>query len=173
MEGTRCKVSETSNNSMNTLFDHHTQYNSAMNSSVIQGEKDAIESLLFMKAQTMLGSASRNSSSVAESDLKMNDDQQCQNYDAAIAPQHVNSSADSFQLTTKIMPSDYELNECKTLRAKSALQSWYQRLNELYEFKQEHGHCDVPQKYPQNRCLGIWVVSLHDNPILKHFYFKR
>jgi Helicase associated domain len=56
-----------------------------------------------------------------------------------------------------IEPSELEMNECKTLRSKTALENWYQRLNELYEYKQEHGNCDVPQKYPPNRCLGIWV----------------
>lgn len=54
-------------------------------------------------------------------------------------------------------PSALELSELKTARARGALKSWYRRLNELYNFKLMHGHCDVPQKYPENRCLGIWV----------------
>jgi Helicase associated domain len=54
-------------------------------------------------------------------------------------------------------PTIEELNQLKTSRAKAALNSWYHRLNELYEFKLMYGHCDVPQKYPANRCLGIWV----------------
>jgi Helicase associated domain len=54
-------------------------------------------------------------------------------------------------------PSLEELEQTTTTRAKAALISWYQRLNELYQFKLKYGHCDVPQKYAENRCLGIWV----------------
>lgn len=35
--------------------------------------------------------------------------------------------------------------------------SWDRRFHELCEFKQEHGHCDVPQNYALNSSLGIWV----------------
>mmetsp|Transcript_1977 Transcript_1977/g.3123 ORF Transcript_1977/g.3123 Transcript_1977/m.3123 type:complete len:622 (-) Transcript_1977:126-1991(-) len=35
--------------------------------------------------------------------------------------------------------------------------SWDRRYNELLEFKQLHGHCDVPQNYAPNPSLGIWV----------------
>jgi Helicase associated domain len=54
-------------------------------------------------------------------------------------------------------PSEQELNEATTARAKAALISWYQRLKELYDFKLKYGHTDVPQKYSDNRCLGIWI----------------
>jgi hypothetical protein len=35
--------------------------------------------------------------------------------------------------------------------------SWEKRFNELLEFKARQGHCDVPQNYPENASLGIWV----------------
>ena len=36
--------------------------------------------------------------------------------------------------------------------------TWNQRLNELLEFKAQHGHCNVPQKYEKNTSLGAWVA---------------
>ena len=35
--------------------------------------------------------------------------------------------------------------------------SWEARFRELKEFKEEHGHCDVPQKHPGG--LGRWVMN--------------
>jgi hypothetical protein len=35
--------------------------------------------------------------------------------------------------------------------------SWEERWNELREFKEEHGHCNVPKKYPENQQLAVWV----------------
>ena len=32
-----------------------------------------------------------------------------------------------------------------------------ERLKELRKFKQKHGHCQVPHKFPQNPQLGTWV----------------
>lgn len=37
------------------------------------------------------------------------------------------------------------------------LDLWQQRFDELLKFKAKHGHCNVPQKYEQNRKLAIWV----------------
>jgi hypothetical protein len=34
---------------------------------------------------------------------------------------------------------------------------WDIRFKELAAFKQKHGHCNVPQKYEENKSLGIWV----------------
>ena len=73
----------------------------------------------------------------------------------------------------------------RTERNMSALRTWYQRLEELWEYKQVHGHCkctssclavpetpllcgsllaagcmttgNVPQKYDPNKELGKWV----------------
>ena len=53
-------------------------------------------------------------------------------------------------------PTQAELAECATPRARQALETWYQRLTELHRFKLDNGHCRVPQQYPQNRQLGVW-----------------
>mmetsp|Transcript_18546 Transcript_18546/g.37388 ORF Transcript_18546/g.37388 Transcript_18546/m.37388 type:complete len:298 (+) Transcript_18546:192-1085(+) len=34
---------------------------------------------------------------------------------------------------------------------------WDRKFNDLLEFKQQHGHCDVPQTYAPNPKLGVWV----------------
>jgi hypothetical protein len=34
---------------------------------------------------------------------------------------------------------------------------WEERLNELYAFRTQHGHCKVPLKYPANSELAIWA----------------
>lgn len=34
---------------------------------------------------------------------------------------------------------------------------WEERLQELKEFKQRHGHCNVPSTYSENHSLSIWV----------------
>ena len=35
--------------------------------------------------------------------------------------------------------------------------SWQTRYDELIIFKQQHGHCNEPQRYEQNKPLGLWV----------------
>lgn len=34
---------------------------------------------------------------------------------------------------------------------------WKRLLSRLREFNAAHGHCNVPQKYPQDQCLANWV----------------
>lgn len=36
---------------------------------------------------------------------------------------------------------------------------WQKHYEELKKFKAEHGHCNVPARYNQNRRLGIWVSA--------------
>jgi len=38
-------------------------------------------------------------------------------------------------------------------------QSWGDRFQQLVEFKEVHGHCNVPQKDPKSRQLGSWVSN--------------
>jgi hypothetical protein len=38
-------------------------------------------------------------------------------------------------------PTDEELDDCKTARARQALMTWYQRLEDLYKYRLEHKHC--------------------------------
>ena len=33
---------------------------------------------------------------------------------------------------------------------------WQSKLDELYEFRNVHGHCHVPKKYPKNQALANW-----------------
>eukprot|EP00339_Tiarina_fusa_P008798 CAMPEP_0117025770 /NCGR_PEP_ID=MMETSP0472-20121206/19007_1 /TAXON_ID=693140 ORGANISM="Tiarina fusus, Strain LIS" /NCGR_SAMPLE_ID=MMETSP0472 /ASSEMBLY_ACC=CAM_ASM_000603 /LENGTH=877 /DNA_ID=CAMNT_0004732585 /DNA_START=316 /DNA_END=2949 /DNA_ORIENTATION=- len=51
-----------------------------------------------------------------------------------------------------------ELGFTWTIRSRDSLgESWNQRLEDLKEFKAQHGHCLVPSRYPSNPELGIWV----------------
>jgi hypothetical protein len=34
---------------------------------------------------------------------------------------------------------------------------WEERLNDLLDFRHNHGHCNIPTKYPDNPQLAIWV----------------
>jgi hypothetical protein len=36
---------------------------------------------------------------------------------------------------------------------------WHQQCEELVEFKRTNGHCLVPNKYEQDKSLGIWVKT--------------
>lgn len=52
-------------------------------------------------------------------------------------------------------PTDEELKDCKTRRFRDALFSWYDRFRDLTAYSNEHGDCQVPQKYPPNHALGV------------------
>ena len=84
-------------------------------------------------------------------------------------------------------PTQAELDACNTARAREALKTWYKRLGELHQYRKDNGDCkhnlcrlascisivarifltiaslffsiigNVPQKYENNRELGIWV----------------
>ena len=41
--------------------------------------------------------------------------------------------------------------------------AWQQRIDELLEFKKEHGHCRVPPTYQKNPELAQWVLNLRQN----------
>ena len=36
---------------------------------------------------------------------------------------------------------------------------WEERLNEIREFKERYGHCNVPSHFPENNTLSVWVKS--------------
>lgn len=36
---------------------------------------------------------------------------------------------------------------------------WKQRYESLLQFKRQYGHCNVPQRYPENDTLGKWVAT--------------
>jgi len=70
----------------------------------------------------------------------------------------VHTFSDLFQDSKKghLRPSAAEIRACATDRAKNGLVSWYKRYNELVDFREEHGHSNVPQIYKPNPSLGIW-----------------
>ncbi|KAL7481401.1 hypothetical protein ACHAW6_007082 [Cyclotella cf. meneghiniana] len=46
-----------------------------------------------------------------------------------------------------------------TKPTQSHTKTWNIRYKDLVEFKREHGHCLVPQHYPPNPKLGLWVMA--------------
>jgi len=48
-------------------------------------------------------------------------------------------------------------------RADHDRQSWEVRYAELLTFKEEHGHCDVSVRNPDNPSLGLWVANQRSN----------
>lgn len=51
-----------------------------------------------------------------------------------------------------------ELGFTWTIRSRDSLgESWNQRFQDLKDFKDEFGHCNVPSRYEPNPELGIWV----------------
>ena len=38
-------------------------------------------------------------------------------------------------------------------------QKWNNRFNDLKSYQRKHGNCDVPQNYPHNPQLGVWVQT--------------
>jgi len=45
----------------------------------------------------------------------------------------------------------------------SQTQAWSRRFNELQRYRQQHGHCNVPTVYPENKALGRWVSEQRAN----------
>jgi len=43
--------------------------------------------------------------------------------------------------------------------SKPSVEGWNERFKELIQFNEEHGHCNVPQKYKANPELGLWVTT--------------
>ena len=39
---------------------------------------------------------------------------------------------------------------------------WDQRIADLRKFIREHGHADVPIRYPKNRTLGTWIIRIRN-----------
>lgn len=62
----------------------------------------------------------------------------------------------------RFYPSDAEISGAKHERDRRAIIKWYDRFRELLAFKDEVGHCSVPQKYPRNKQLGSWVNKMRD-----------
>jgi len=63
------------------------------------------------------------------------------------------------ELYVEKLSCDFKLNKtigfCQSSSKKS--HKWMSRYLELKQFKNKHGHCNVPQKYSKNLVLGQWV----------------
>ena len=56
--------------------------------------------------------------------------------------------------------SAHEIESADTDRARSAIHVWYKRFNELIDYCETYGDCNVPQKYTPNAQLGIVRISV-------------
>jgi glycerol-3-phosphate cytidylyltransferase-like family protein len=54
-------------------------------------------------------------------------------------------------------------------KARVTNSTWDYMFNQLLEFKKKHGHVKIPQKYNENRKLGIWVTNWRN----KYREYKR
>ena len=72
------------------------------------------------------------------------------------ATQKTGTAVEPAQRPTVFQPSEEEIAICQCPRKLGALNSFYERLNDLAAYKAQHGHCNVPQQYPANRRLGVW-----------------
>ena len=62
---------------------------------------------------------------------------------AELPPEHESTTTSSGEHSAQFHrgPSLEELENARTARARGALQTWYQRLEDLYRYKMENGHC--------------------------------
>jgi hypothetical protein len=42
---------------------------------------------------------------------------------------------------------------------RGANRAWSERFDELVQYKVQHGDCNVPTRWPDNRGLGVWVSN--------------
>ena len=49
------------------------------------------------------------------------------------------------------------LEELGFVWSKSCVDAWEEMFRQLEEFKEAHGHCNVPSRYEKNPKLGVWV----------------
>jgi hypothetical protein len=76
---------------------------------------------------------------------------------AAAAPARTQTQSGERTSPARRGPTKGEIAEASTERGAAALQVWYSRLNDLWDYKKINGDCLVPQKYTPNPSLGIWV----------------
>ena len=58
-----------------------------------------------------------------------------------------------------------------TWQPKEKGESWDEMFNRLVDYQQQHGDCNTPYHYPQDRQLGVWVSNQRQN--LKHAPFDN
>jgi hypothetical protein len=74
----------------------------------------------------------------------------------SIPPPAVTVLSDS--ITTNTTKQSTKKSNAKST-AQLHMKTWNIRYNELLQFKEENGHCLVPQHYPPNPKLGLWVMA--------------
>eukprot|EP00984_Skeletonema_dohrnii_P030330 scaffold21730_cov116-Skeletonema_dohrnii-CCMP3373.AAC.7 len=77
---------------------------------------------------------------------------------AAVATEEMKAYSDGGGYSVDLPPTlpNLPVKEVRTTTS-SQRNSWDRKFNDLLEFKQQHGHCDVPQTYAPNPKLGVWV----------------
>ena len=72
---------------------------------------------------------------------------------------------------TTATPAQFNANNRKDLGIEMCSEvprkGWKRRYEELIAFKQQYGHCNVPQRYAPNKTLGEWVSNQRSQYILK------
>jgi len=69
-------------------------------------------------------------------------------------------SAATDKAVVKNESSPKQLKETKKTIPETHEMSWQKHYNELRAYREQHGHCRVPQKYNQNNLkLGYWVMQ--------------
>lgn len=77
----------------------------------------------------------------------------------------VSPSSGTPSSSERIQPFVEEIVAATTDRSRNALAIWYQRLNELAQYKAVTGDCNVPQKYAANPQLGIVRSRVARSPL--------
>eukprot|EP00956_Cyclotella_meneghiniana_P008269 scaffold11022_cov38-Cyclotella_meneghiniana.AAC.3 len=49
--------------------------------------------------------------------------------------------------------------DCNVAREEEYNERWNEMFKDLVDYKEKEGHCDVPQRYKQNKKLGKWVMT--------------
>ena len=52
------------------------------------------------------------------------------------------------------------LGFCWAMKRSGVPVPWEQRIEDLKAFTKEHGHCNVPYRYPANLALGYWASNV-------------
>jgi len=83
---------------------------------------------------------------------------------------HINQLDGRAVMRTKSIPSKSKSNRNASLLTKQRQPQqikWQKYYNELKHFREEHEHCLVPQNYPPNKKLGLWVMQQRRQNTLK------
>jgi transposase-like protein len=119
--------------------------------SIMKSERSAKNDAAGKNAQTL--------KEIRPTDEDGSEDAQVVDYDeshegsAATASHPMNSD------TEQTSRDDGSANKHSKIRSTSRLTASEDRLSELADYRNVHGHCNVPQKYSENVKLGKWVAT--------------